>query len=131
MNVHLMCAVSVVPLKSTVASNDVAVWSTIEACITVRAVPTVNCVCDEFTRTVPVDISVTEYEYGAAVTKDGEAAGTLTSPCESPTLGKVIGLAVLETAQAEKGNQVQVELAGGGVANATVADFPTEDLGTA
>jgi len=66
-------------------------------------------------------------EYGAAVTKDGEPAGTLTSPCESPTLGKVIGLAVLETAQAEKGNQVQVELAGGGVANATVADFPIYD----
>jgi len=39
----------------------------------------------------------------------------------------VFGLAVLETAQAEKGNQVQVELAGGGVANATVADFPIYD----
>ena len=51
-------------------------------------------------------------EYGAAVTKDGEPAGTLTSPCESPTLGKVIGLAVLETAQAEKGNQVEVALSG-------------------
>ena len=49
-------------------------------------------------------------EYGAAVTKDGEPAGTLTSPCESPTLGKVIGMAVLETAQAEKGNQVEVAL---------------------
>ena len=36
-------------------------------------------------------------EYGAAVTVDGEPAGTLTSPCESPTLGRVIGLAVLET----------------------------------
>src|SRR5207253_8908193 len=35
-------------------------------------------------------------EYGAAVTSGGEPAGTLTSPCESPTLGKVIGLAVLE-----------------------------------
>ena len=66
-------------------------------------------------------------EYGAAVTKDGEPVGTLTSPCESPTLGKVIGLAVLDTAQAEKGNQVQVALAGGGVANATVADFPIYD----
>ena len=33
--------------------------------------------------------------YGAAVTKDGEPVGTLTSPCESPTLGKVIGLTVL------------------------------------
>src|SRR5262249_52511331 len=36
-------------------------------------------------------------EYGAAVTSDGEPAGTLTSPCESPTFGKVIGLAVLAT----------------------------------
>jgi aminomethyltransferase len=66
-------------------------------------------------------------EYGAAVTKDGEPAGTLTSPCESPTLGKVIGMAVLETAQAEKGNQVEVALSEGGVANATVADFPIYD----
>jgi aminomethyltransferase len=65
-------------------------------------------------------------EYGAGVTKDGEPAGTLTSPCESPTLGKVIGMAVLETAQAEKGNQVQVALSDG-VANATVADFPIYD----
>ena len=66
-------------------------------------------------------------EYGAAVTRDGEPAGTLTSPCESPTLGKVIGMAVLETAQAEKGNQVEVALSDGGVANATVADFPIYD----
>ncbi|MER3410622.1 MAG: aminomethyltransferase, partial [Thermoleophilia bacterium] len=29
-------------------------------------------------------------EYGAAVTKNGEPAGTLTSPCLSPTLGNVI-----------------------------------------
>jgi glycine cleavage system aminomethyltransferase T len=38
----------------------------------------------------------------------------------------VIGMAVLETAQAEKGNQVQVALSDG-VANATVADFPIYD----
>jgi aminomethyltransferase len=66
-------------------------------------------------------------EYGAAVTKDGESAGTLTSPCESPTLGKVIGMAVLDTVQAVKGNQVQVALADGGIANATVSDFPIYD----
>ena len=66
-------------------------------------------------------------EYGAAVTKDRQAAGTLTSPCESPTLGKLIGMAVLETGQAEKGNQVEVALADGGTANATVADFPVYD----
>src|SRR5258705_2917317 len=35
-------------------------------------------------------------EYGAAVLSGGEPAGTLTSPCESPTLGRVIGLAMLD-----------------------------------
>ena len=39
-------------------------------------------------------------EYGAAVTKDGEQVGTLTSPCESPTLGQVIGMTVLRAALA-------------------------------
>jgi len=65
-------------------------------------------------------------EYGAAVTKDGEAAGTLTSPCESPTLGRVIGLAVLETRFAGKGTSVEVAL-GDGTASATVTDFPVYD----
>ena len=65
-------------------------------------------------------------EYGAAVTKDGEPAGTLTSPCESPTLGKVIGLAVLETRHARKGERVEVAL-GDGTVEATVADFPIYD----
>jgi len=66
-------------------------------------------------------------EYGASVTKNGEPAGTLTSPCESPTLGKVIGMAVLGSAQAEKGNQLEVALSDGGTANATVTDFPLYD----
>ena len=61
-------------------------------------------------------------EYGAAVTKDGEPAGTLTSPCESPTLGKVIGLAVLETRFAEPGSRVEV-----GAAAATVESLPLYD----
>jgi aminomethyltransferase len=65
-------------------------------------------------------------EYGAAVTKGGEPAGTLTSPCESATLGKVIGLAVLESRFARKGETVEVALADG-VARATVADFPIYD----
>ena len=65
-------------------------------------------------------------EYGAAVTKDGEPAGTLTSPCESPTLGRVIGMAVLETRFAGKGEQVEVALGDGTVA-ATVDDFPVYD----
>ena len=65
-------------------------------------------------------------EYGAEVTKDGEPAGTLTSPCESPTLGKVIGMAVLETRFASKGESVEVAL-GDGTASATVDDFPIYD----
>ncbi len=65
-------------------------------------------------------------EYGAAVTKDGEPAGTLTSPCESPTLGKVIGMAVLESRLASKGETVEVAV-GDGTAAATVDDFPIYD----
>jgi aminomethyltransferase len=65
-------------------------------------------------------------EYGAAVTKGGEPAGTLTSPCESPTLGRVIGMAALETRFAAKGETVEVAL-GDGTAQATVADFPIYD----
>jgi aminomethyltransferase len=65
-------------------------------------------------------------EYGAAVTKDGEAVGTLTSPCESPTLGQVIGMAVLETRFAKKGEKVDVAV-GNGTAPATVSDFPIYD----
>jgi aminomethyltransferase len=65
-------------------------------------------------------------EYGAAVSKDGEPIGTLTSPCESPTLGQVIGMAVLETRFAKKGDHVEVAL-GDGPAPATVSDFPIYD----
>ncbi|HYY77102.1 MAG TPA: aminomethyltransferase family protein [Gaiellaceae bacterium] len=65
-------------------------------------------------------------EYGAAVTKGGEPAGTLTSPCESPTLGSVVGMAVLEARLAKKGETVEVALADG-IARATVADFPVYD----
>ena len=62
-------------------------------------------------------------EYGAAVSQDGEPAGTLTSPSESPTLGKVIGLAVLETRFAEPGTRLEVD--GGGPA--TVEPLPIYD----
>jgi aminomethyltransferase len=65
-------------------------------------------------------------EYGAAVTKDGEPAGTLTSPCESPTLGKIIGMAVLTTPLAGKGERLEAAV-GDGTAPATVADFPIYD----
>ena len=48
-------------------------------------------------------------EYGAAVTKDGEDVGVLTSPTDSPRFGK-IGLAVVETAQATVGNTLGVAI---------------------
>ena len=65
-------------------------------------------------------------EYGAAVTKNGEPAGTLTSPCESPTLGKVIGLTVLRSDLAREGEAVEVAVEGG-TAPATVAAMPSYD----
>ena len=65
-------------------------------------------------------------EYGAAVTRDGEQVGTLTSPCESPTLGKVIGLTVLRTDLAREGEQVEVAVEDG-TAPATVGPVPIYD----
>jgi aminomethyltransferase len=65
-------------------------------------------------------------EYGAPVTSDGEPAGTLTSPCASPTLGSVIGLAVLETRFAEPGKQLEVAVDGGTTAS-TVEPLPIYD----
>ena len=41
-------------------------------------------------------------EYGAAVTKDGEEVGVLTSPTDSPRFGK-IGLAVIESCAGDRG----------------------------
>jgi len=60
------------------------------------------------------------------VTSDGEPAGTLTSPCESPSLGGVIGLAVLEARFASPGNRVDVAL-GDGTVTATVEPLPVYD----
>ena len=65
-------------------------------------------------------------EYGAPVTSDGEPAGTLTSPCESPTLGKVIGLAVVEARFAAPGTRLEVG-SGEGTAEATVETLPIYD----
>jgi len=65
-------------------------------------------------------------EYGAAVTSGGEPAGTLTSPCESPTLGRVIGLAMLDARFASPGGSVDVALGDGTVA-ATVFSLPIYD----
>jgi glycine cleavage system T protein len=65
-------------------------------------------------------------EYGAAVTVAGEPAGTLTSPCLSPTLGRVIGMAVLETSFSQLGSNVQVALQEG-TTTATVEPRPVYD----
>jgi len=65
-------------------------------------------------------------EYGAAVSKEGEQVGTLTSPCESPSLGKVIGLTVLRSDLAREGETVEVA-AGDGTATATVGPVPLYD----
>jgi aminomethyltransferase len=62
-------------------------------------------------------------EYGAAVSSAGAPAGTLTSPCESPTLAKVIGLAVLEARFAAPGTRLEVDGAGA----ATVEPLPIYD----
>lgn len=65
-------------------------------------------------------------EYGAQVTRDGQPVGTLTSPCESPMLGSVIGLAVLESSVAKKGERLAVAL-GDGTAGAVVESLPIYD----
>lgn len=65
-------------------------------------------------------------EYGAAVTVGGNEAGTLTSPCSSPTLGRVIGLAVLDRRFTPVGTRVDVAL-GSETVPATVADLPIYD----
>ena len=54
-------------------------------------------------------------EYGAVVTRDGEEVGVLTSPTDSPRFGK-IGLAVIESAQADVGNILDVAVGDGTVA---------------
>lgn len=65
-------------------------------------------------------------EYGAAVSLHGESIGTLTSPCESPTLGQTIGLAVLDTPHAAEGGTVEVAV-GDGTTRATVDKLPIYD----
>jgi glycine cleavage system aminomethyltransferase T len=64
--------------------------------------------------------------YGAAVTRNGARVGTVTSPCASPTLGKVIGLTVLRADVARDGETVEVSVEGGSVP-ATVAPTPLYD----
>ena len=57
-------------------------------------------------------------EYGAAVTKDGEEVGVLTSPATSPAYGP-IGLAIIRSDVAADGTRVDVAL-GEGRSGATV-----------
>jgi Ca2+-binding RTX toxin-like protein len=56
----------------------------------------------------------------------GATDGTLTSPCESPTLGRVIGLAMLDARFASPGASVDVAL-GDGTVPATVEPLPIYD----
>jgi glycine cleavage system aminomethyltransferase T len=64
-------------------------------------------------------------EYGAAVTKDGEDVGALTSPTESPRFGR-IGLAIVRAAFASPGTTLDVAV-GDGTAAATVDVLPLYD----
>jgi glycine cleavage system aminomethyltransferase T len=66
-------------------------------------------------------------EYGAAVTRDGEEVGVLTSPADSPRFGK-IGLAVVVSEQARVGNTLAVAVADG-VVPAQVDVLPLYDTG--
>jgi aminomethyltransferase len=69
-------------------------------------------------------------EYGAPVSKGGEPAGTLTSPCASPVLGQNIGLAMLASGCAEIGGRVEVDVTAGTI-GATVAALPVYDTAKA
>jgi aminomethyltransferase len=64
-------------------------------------------------------------EYGAAVSKDGNEIGVLTSPADSPRFGK-IGLAIVPSAEATLRNRLRVAV-GEGMADATVDVLPIYD----
>jgi aminomethyltransferase len=64
-------------------------------------------------------------EYGAAVTKDGEEIGVLTSPTDSPRFGK-IGMAILRSGHAAPGTEVEVAV-GDATAPGTVDVLPLYD----
>ena len=64
-------------------------------------------------------------EYGAAVTKDGEEIGVLTSPADSPRYGK-IGLAIVNSGHAAPGTSLEVAV-GGSITGATVDVLPIYD----
>ena len=64
-------------------------------------------------------------EYGAAVSRDGEEVGVMTSPTDSPAFGK-IGLAIVPTTLADVGTEVQVAFEEGTV-DGTVDVLPIYD----
>ena len=64
-------------------------------------------------------------DYGVEVRRGGELVGTLTSPAASPRFGR-IALAILDTASAGDGTELDVELADG-TAPATVAPLAIYD----
>jgi aminomethyltransferase len=67
-------------------------------------------------RFVTVRLGETELpEYGAAVTRDGEEVGVLTSPADSPRHGP-IGLAILRADAATRGTEVTVDGPSGPIA---------------
>ena len=66
-------------------------------------------------------------EYGASVSAGGRTAGVVRSPSASPTLHQIIALAVLDHGLTKRGTQVDVELAAGGTARATVDGYPIYD----
>jgi glycine cleavage system aminomethyltransferase T len=64
-------------------------------------------------------------EYGAAVRRDGDEVGALTSPTDSPRFGK-IGMAIVRSELAYVGTTVDVAL-GDGTVSATVDALPIYD----
>jgi aminomethyltransferase len=64
-------------------------------------------------------------DYGAAVTRDGEEIGVLTSPADSPRYGK-IGIAVVRSGHAAPGTTLEVAV-GDGTTPATVDVLPIYD----
>jgi len=61
------------------------------------------------------------------VIEAGEIAGRVTSIALSPTLGKVIGLALVNPALAKTGQTLSIRIDGGAMVRATVADTPFYD----
>jgi aminomethyltransferase len=69
-------------------------------------------------KTLRIDSGVAP-DYGAAVSREGEQVGVVTSPAVSPRVG-TIGLAILDTEASADGQVLDVAV-GEGTASATVA----------